>query len=74
MPRPLALALSPTLAPTQEANFCRQGDPMDVTYLTQWVSVWQMLFGFVLAPLQVGHLAMCSLSLSRYDELHPTSP
>jgi drug/metabolite transporter (DMT)-like permease len=37
----------------KEANFCRHGDPMDVTYLTQWVSVWQMLFGFCLAPLQM---------------------
>jgi len=35
----------------KEARFSRE--PMDVTYLTQWVSIWQMLFGFVLAPLQV---------------------
>ena len=26
----------------KEANFSRQGDPMDVTYLTQWVSIWQV--------------------------------
>jgi len=35
----------------KESRFSRE--PMDVTYLTQWVSIWQMLFGFVLAPLQI---------------------
>ena len=35
----------------KEARFSRE--PMDVTYLTQWVSLWQMLFGFALGPLQL---------------------
>eukprot|EP00965_Chrysotila_dentata_P044999 1494767-Pleurochrysis_carterae.AAC.2 len=35
----------------KEAAF--SSEPMDVVYLTQWVSIWQMLFGFVLAPLQM---------------------
>ena len=35
----------------KEAHFAAQ--PMDVTYLTQWVSIWQMLFGFALAPLML---------------------
>ena len=35
----------------KEANFSRE--PMDVVYLTQWVSIWQMLIGFALAPMQV---------------------
>lgn len=35
----------------KEARFSRE--PMDVTYLTQWVSIWQMLLGFCLAPVQI---------------------
>ncbi len=35
----------------KEARF--SSEPMDVTFLTQWVSIWQCLFGFALAPLQV---------------------
>ena len=33
----------------KEARFSRE--PMDVTYLTQWVSIYQMILGFALAPL-----------------------
>ena len=35
----------------KEARFSRE--PMEVTYLTQSVSIYQMLLGFALAPLQV---------------------
>jgi len=35
----------------KESRFTAEN--LDVCYLTQWVSIYQLLFGFVLAPLQV---------------------